>query len=331
MNRPFLKKCALVALLFFTMSASGCRDRELLYEVQNHTASVTSVEQRVRDLIGESKVDVLWVIDNSLSMGSHQNAVIAGTSAFMAEFTRVSTLHWRMGLLSSDRNQAPFVGLDSSQRLQWDSVDPVRSFQNAVGRLGINGSYSEAFRDPVLGALLRNPDFFRPGAHLVLISVTDDQDWSSATPDRFKAELAAFKGDLKKVSLYGIYGATDLNCSSEFWTYAGSDREDFIQQTGGKMYRICDPAFATNLVEIGKSAVKKVISPKIFLRTLPIVRTIRVLYQGRELAAGPAESGGVWFYDPAANAIIFHDLGFSQSDVDSVKVEYVADDGFQTP
>jgi hypothetical protein len=163
--------------------------------------------------------------------------------------------------------------------------------------------------------------------------VTDGDESSTQDAQDFFKALTMIKGDENLFTLFGVYGASDLACKPAFgegpWNFKGSDREKFIQRTGGKYYDICDKDFGNNLQQIFRAAVKRVVLPKVFLKSRPIVSTIQVKYRDTVLAPGLEESGGFWFYDPEINALIFHNLDFAKYDNDSVTVTYTEDDGYQ--
>src|SRR5262245_46498570 len=101
-------------------------------------------------------VDILWVIDNSSSMGPYQQRVIKNSAAFISQFTKSTKLHWRMGLLSTTLGQAPFMGFSSL--VDWTTPDSVSQFNTAVAQLGIGGdtSHEQTF-GPVLDSVHNHP------------------------------------------------------------------------------------------------------------------------------------------------------------------------------
>ena len=85
---------------------------------------------------GNSAVDILWTIDNSGSMGDHQRDVIANANSFISQFTQSTALEWRMGLVSTDTQDEPYVGLIPGTELNYLTPNAVTKFQQAVRRLG---------------------------------------------------------------------------------------------------------------------------------------------------------------------------------------------------
>src|SRR5687768_4795521 len=65
-----------------------------------HTSRVYDLPSAVTGQI-KVPVDILWVIDNSGSMGDKQIAVSMNASTFMSNFVTKTNLVWKMGLLST--------------------------------------------------------------------------------------------------------------------------------------------------------------------------------------------------------------------------------------
>jgi hypothetical protein len=58
---------------------------------------------------GQSKVDVLFVIDNSSGMAQAQDALVKGIGAFIGRL-ELARADWRLGVISSDLGVSPFTG-----------------------------------------------------------------------------------------------------------------------------------------------------------------------------------------------------------------------------
>jgi len=199
-----------------------------------------------------------------------------------------------------------------------------------VGNLGTNGSATEEGFDPMLSVLQQHPDFLRPRATLAVIFVTDAKEQGRDSVANVLNDLARMKPLTDMVS-YGIFWTDDLGCGSnsgeDDWTLKGSRYGDFIQKTGGKSYPLCTNNFGANLADLGKDLVSRVVSPKLFLDSVPRSSTLKVYYKGALVKAGMPGSGGRWYYDQGLNAIVFHDLSFAPGEDESVRVVYDEDNG----
>jgi len=275
-------------------------------------------------------VDIVWVIDNSLSMNAVQTQVIANADKFMQEFSRLQGINWRMGLLSTDTDDSPYLGFqplfDSA------SPDPVTTFRNAVRRLGLSGSGTEKTFLPVLTNLTRYPAFLRPSAHLVVIMVGDEREQSNMSAADFVRALVGHKaGRAQYVRVYGAMSARDFGCPTNYpadqVVYAGSPYEEAINATNGQVVSACASDFGAELAKLGHDIVASISSPVILLSHRPLPATIKVVYKGEALPPGPRAAGGKWLYDADANGVRFHNMEFVDLNERNVTITYEHDQG----
>lgn len=293
----------------------------------------------------EGEIDILWVIDNSGSMQTIQNNVIANSKIFMEQFVRQKYIKWKMGLISTDRNDVPRLGFDSkfdsslidhSDPTSFDSV--VNTFQNAVNGLGTNGSASEYTFFNILRHIndynTRVP-FIRNNAHLAVIMVTDEKEQSYQLGSQYQAlsflnSLKAYVNPGRKTRFYGAFDYKDLAACTSSWgdEYAGSAFEEIIDETGGFHISACVKDFGSKLVEVGKDIASLAGRPSLLLADRPKVETLKIYYKGKELRAGKPSEGGYWFYEKKYNTVNFYSLEFVDDlENASFKVFYDIDDG----
>jgi hypothetical protein len=282
------------------------------------------------------QIDILFVIDNSGSMGDIQDNIVKNSALFMQEFTQNNIMDWRMGLMSTDKSEAPFLGFDTYFTKK--TVDPVRKFQQAVDSLGTNGSASEYVFYNIMRPMTDSTysHFFRRDAHLAIIMVTDEEEQSERSHGaQFEAislinSIKSLKTPNRVVRFYGAFNFKDLeDCRT--WsgeTYSGSPFETVINETAGLHMSACTTDFGTQLAAIGKDIIKIGDSPKFTLSTRPRIETIEVIYDGVSLPMGKEEEGGVWYYDKYFNTINFYNLDFAPEFQDSkIRIKFEIDDG----
>ncbi len=305
---------------------AGCqRGDQYLHHVVQPTPEVFNFNHKLKELQGETRVDILMVIDNSGSMGQHQQNVIRNADLFMQEFTKnQKILDWRMGLISTDVREKPYIGFEVGNFLDKNTPSPVAAFSAAVNRLGTNGDSTEKPWGALQKVLLDNPAWARKGAILALIVITDAPDQSQISSRDFVQFLTQIKSNPQQLVGYGVYGATDWNCpnSGESLRYVGSVYETFAQAVKGKNYPLCAADFGNNLADLGKDLVKRVKSPRIALTMRPQIETIHVRWKDKDLKGGPKADGGVWQYDFDLNSIVFHDLDFAPDENEEVVISY---------
>ncbi len=299
----------------------------------------------------DKNIDVLFVIDNSGSMNNIQQNVIKNSKIFLEQFAKQPYINWKMGLISTDKADAPYIGFDTPFDYSLiDYRDPtsldktVEQFQNAVSKLGTNGSGSEYIfynvkrvLDLFDGRSPGHPSFLRQNSHLVVIMISDEKEQSmldfgpSYDAPVFAKNLSSYIAGNKILRFYGALSRKDLpgcNLPGDDEPYAGSQHEAIIKLTRGFNISACIPDFGTELAKIGKDIASLVGLPSLLLKQRPIADTIKVYYKNKLLPPGRKESGGIWFYEESTNTINFYTMDFVQdARNDFFKIEFDVDDG----
>jgi hypothetical protein len=251
-------------------------------------------------------VDIVWVIDNSSSMGDVQQKVIQNTDAFIKSFVTDSRLHWKMGLISTSVDDQPYVGFGPSDALDWKTADAVTKFQSAVGRLGVGGDGTEKTFDPFVKQINSHPDFLRPNAFLALIMVTDVSEQSyTYNPTSFLTYLTGLKGGHKeKILTYGVIPADGSTCGEDYGAPIYG-YPDLITATNGKRYDLCAADFGPGLAALGADLVNHltVLNPIIAVEQAIDLKSLVIRHKGVVLKQGFLSEGGQWIYDVETNTI----------------------------
>lgn len=318
----------LTALAFVVFMLLSCgRTADLLHYQKEEPPKILSMEHKLKELQAESKVDILWVIDNSASMGDYHSNLIRNMDLFLDEFEKIH-LEWKMGLISTTVGAPPYIGFTSSTQLTFQTPDGLNVFRQAVARLGTNGAGYEKTFDPLVETLKKYPDFTRPKAVLAVIVVTDAQEQSDTYSFQDALDqLQILKGTLRRSVGYGVFGPTDFGCDisngEEKWKYAGSTYESFMKELNGKTYPLCSADFGKNLADMGKDLVKHAQHPRIYLNERPIPESINIFYKDKKIQGGPEADGGHWTYNFELNLIEFSDTNFAPEDNEVVRVEFI--------
>ncbi|MBS1970242.1 MAG: VWA domain-containing protein [Bdellovibrionales bacterium] len=289
----------------------------------------------------DPKVDILFVVDNSGSMQTHQRNLSTNVTKFTSTFTKSSVLDYNIGIVTTDMTgsswgaRKPCCGqLVGNTRVVNKNTPNADSILASNFLVGTDGSAVEASFDPVVTALTPpnltgwNNGFYRQDASLVVIFLTDAEDQSdNASPQSLYNFLLNLKqGNASKILAYGVIVPTNdtMNC----------DRDDMrtplriesflgmVQNNKNNVMNICDPDYGTRLANMAKDIVDKV-GNIIYLDRAPALDSIHVFYGNAELPEN-FETG--WSFDPKRNAII---LGSkinwsSQPSGSRVKVSYTA-------
>lgn len=255
-----------------------------------------------------SRIDVLWVVDNSGSMAPRQENLARNFQAFMDVFQK-SGIDFRIAVTTTDifKEKGEFVG--SPKILTPATPNVSTAFANNV-RVGVSGSPFEAGLEAaqlsldtqaaknVPRLMLResckvscrsspmpvtcteacdknNPiDFLRPDAYLYLVFVTDEEDESSQDVRYYwrSFETAKGIGNDGTVTTAAIMGDVPMNgCGAT----PGSRYKALSDLTGGEVGSICDTNFSATLRKLATNAVG--LKRKFALADKPDPATLSVL------------------------------------------------------
>lgn len=289
----------------------------------------------------DPKVDILFVVDNSGSMATHQRNLSANVAKFTQTFTKSSVLDYNIGIVTTDMmgggwgTRKPCCGqLVGTTRVVNKNTPGAEATLANNFLVGTDGSASEASFDPVVSALSQpnltgwNTGFYRADASLVVIFLTDAEDQSdNVSPQSLYNFLLNLKqGDVTKLLAFGVIVPSNntVRCDRDdgrtpqrIETFLG-----MMPNNKNNIMNICDPDYGTRLANMAKDIVDKV-GNIIYLDRAPALESIHVYYGNAELPEN-YETG--WSFDPKRNAII---LGSkinwgSQPSGSRVKVSYTA-------
>ncbi len=291
---------------------------------------------QVRDLLSNAKIDILWVVDNSGSMATIQDNIITNADLFMQNFIKNNFMKWKMGVISTDRAEVPYVGFSNVLGNKTPPSQAIELFTNAISGLGIDGSPYELVFYNVM-RMITDPQyttFFRPDAHLAIIMVTDEEEQSEGEyGSAYNAAsvlngLTAYKDAGSIIRFYGAFDFGDLkNCQYNRAEYANSPFEKIINLSGGKYMSACTPDFGKNLASIGKDILSMVDTPSITLKDRPKIETIEVYYNDILLPSGK-EGVGYWYYSEYYNTINFYNMDFiPDMEKANIRIKYDINDG----
>jgi hypothetical protein len=278
----------------------------------------------------EVKSDVLFVVDNSSSMGEEQSALASNFSHFIQHTTTLD-VDFHIGVLATEVNSAdldvgnpprdviPGVLIQAPNRpkiITNSTPDLENAFSENV-RIGMCCSDEQeaglqaawmALSPPNVSDPQMNGGFMREDAKLYIICISDEQDQSKGNPDFYVDFFSSIKGyhniDMMKVSaICGDHGG----CSGSGGVAdSGSRYIEVANQTGGIFESICTSNWAQALENLGIDAFAAI-------REFPLSRpadasTITVTVDGNTMsqATTPGGANG-WTFYPDTNSIFFGD------------------------
>lgn len=330
---------ALVVALLFLLIACSPHVPTLIPEPDKTNEKVltnTDVE------VSNPEIDILFVVDNSYSMDSHQRNLIANIDTFVSAFFQRANIDYHIGVLSTDMENG--WGGGSRQKCCGELIGTTRfvsrSTVNGVSelgqnlRIGVGGSATETVFDPVAAALQSplsttiNNGFYRSNAFLALIFITDAEDQGKYTPKAFHDLLVNIKGQADKIVGFGVVvptGVPDSQCPRDDYSAEPVRIEQFLDllpNRGKNILSLCDPDYGNRIAQMADELVKYV-GNTILLNRPPIPETIRVMFGSSEIPKGYKDG---WSFDAARNAIILGDeIKWPENEPPGTKVQVFFD------
>ena len=180
----------------------------------------------------EAKVDILVAVDNSGSMGNVIENVQQNASRFFEAFIDRDDIDWNLGVIAITQGQngvvgRPFLGFEEPFGLRanffLNKSSVIRIFNDSFSRLiftrDAGAEYVFASVEKVLtDENLQYQNFRRKDAHLIVIMITDEIEWSNSYSnddeiDHYSADIfldrlvTQLDVDKSKVRFYGVLEA----------------------------------------------------------------------------------------------------------------------------
>jgi hypothetical protein len=262
--------------LIVAIAALGCGEDDL-------SSIVTEVSEVHYQ--GGGAVDLLFVVDSSGSMGEEQEALADGFADFIESFLVLEyDFHLAVTDMDYEARAGAFVG--SPNVLTPDTPDLVNAFADNA-QVGTFGSGTEkgleTARQAISEAKLEtvNEDFWREGAVLSIIFVSDEDDFSTAeVSDYFDFFLERKNGDRRRLKINAIAGPVPDGCDT---AEPGHRYKEIVDMSGGAYHDICEQ-------ELGMAELGEVLSgykPRFELQHAPIDGEVVVYVNGEEVEGGP--------------------------------------------
>ena len=279
-----------------------------------------SVETSDRyEQIQKPQVDVLWVVDNSCSMGDEQQTVAENFPLFMQYFLG-SNLDYHIGVVSTDMDNPDESGklIAGPGNILWidpDTLDPMGAFA-AMAQLGTSGSGMEKGIGAGYAAFelqtTRNAGFLRDDSAVQIIVLSDESDYSENDPvtiGEYKSYLNGLRQDPEMVQYHSIvapasFDSFDCNGVST----PGTRYIDVTMAVGGVYWSLCDVPWVGALEAIGLESAG--LKREYFLSEIPVPGSIQVSIEenGNTLKFDEYDPGtmlGDWIYTAPRNAVTF--------------------------
>jgi len=258
-------------------------------------------------------LDVLWVIDNSGSMNQFQTNLSTNISSFMSAFNQTGA-DYHMAVITTDRYAVTTV-----------LTPQTPNVEQALGNLVITGTMGSGMERGIEMSYLAldNPAyagkgslFWRDESTLVVIYVSDEQDWSNPGWSYY---INFFDG-LKPQGQFVPYGViSDVPGGCQYMMSNGALRTlqpgmgywDLINHYGGSWYSICATDWGVQLQDLAGEVTGR----RVFRldEPDPITSTIVVTVNGQVTSD--------WEYSEEDNAVVFNE-GRVPEEGQTITVDY---------
>ena len=228
----------------------------------------------------EPLVDVLSIVDNSLSMEDEQAALAANFEPFIGYLVD-SDADWHVGVISTDMEDPSHRGkLREASGGRWiDRHTPApEAVFAAMANVGLDGSFDEMGRRAAHRALTNpllqgyNAGFYRPEASLHLVVNSDEDDSSGNQPrlQEFIQFLRTLKSEPSSVTFSSIVGPVGGCATAD----AGTAYLAVTAAIGGLSTNICTADWAGTMEALGLQAAG--LTVEFFLSETPIAESLEV-------------------------------------------------------
>ena len=205
------------------------------------------------------KLDIMWVIDNSGSMGDEQASLANNFELFISDFI-TRNVDFKMGITTTDTSSqgggyafGNSLSALTSVAAQSNENQFISDFQRLV-QVGTRGSGNERGLQASESFLNRyQQSWMREDAYLVVVYVSDEEDQSPKTKEEYLARLLASKQSAGYVKAYSIVNTqpcqsgNGLTCGFERYAYPAN-------QTAGSVADIKEN-FAAVLQDMSDSII----------------------------------------------------------------------------
>jgi hypothetical protein len=306
--------------LFFT-TAVGCSDvrfKPLPGEPIIYSSGVELQDDFMQGYLGK-KLDILVIVDNSASMADEQSKLGTRIQSFLGTLYDVD---WQIGITTTDVSDGAYgikgslLNIEGHNTYILNSKTPnyETAFKNTVVRkeTGNCGATCPSGDEQALAAVMmaiekrntENKGFFRSGADLGILVLSDEDEKSDGSGDAVKPIevvqlLKSVWSDAKRLFTYGMMirpGDKDCFDQNNGDGHYGTYVSELVKITGGLVGSICDADYAPTLGAIGDSARK--LTEYVELRAYPDPSTVLIEFSVPHVTTYRIEGRRIYFDIP---------------------------------
>ncbi len=270
------------------------------------------------------ETDVLFVVDDSGSMTTHQNNLANHIDLFAEEAVKTSN-SFHIGVINTAIKKDIFGNVKTevgeifgNPRIITPTTKNVVDALRANLKLGSNGSGTESVFLPVTEALSSenlngmNAGFLRESAHLSVVVLTDAEDQSQISAWDFVDNLVDLKKGIDNVSMQAVMVSSVENenktCQAD--GEPAFKIEEALRLLRGDQYSLCSQQMAQDVVSLAKNVFPPfpgefkpgIAIDEVTLFGEPDVSSIKVQF-GNQIIKEHSKFG--WSYRKESNTLVF--------------------------
>lgn len=281
--------------------------------------------QRSETWVRPTKVDVLFVVDDSGSMSDKQAALGTAFAGFI-NYATAQAVDYRIAVTTTgidvahgnttsnppeDRNGCLFAASGNPKVITPATSDPASVFAQNV-QVGTSGNYVEMLIRPAF--LTLSPEaqagcsagFPRPDAALSVVVVSDATDQDGFSLEAYQSAFLSLRPG-NTFAFHAVIPQKPVAATCFTDDSDGNSRvEQLVAATGGMQVDICSADWTNAMGQLGKAVFGY--RTRYRLGALPVAGSVTVTVNGVAL---PSSIPGTtyWLYDAAANAVDFTAAG----------------------
>ena len=244
-----------------------------------------------------ANADILFIIDNSCSMHSHQTNLSNNFSSFISVFAN-SGVDYQIAFITTDNEN--FV---NGKIIRSTDADPIGDVTDIISQISITGhglerGLWESYEATQAGADAGpGSTFLRNDSRLVMVYLSDERDgsttYSSMTPTDYANHLLTLKPLSDQLSINAVAGDHPNGCSPPYAQH-GAGYYEVVQQLGGTFMSICATDYGLQMDTLARDSI---LLSAFELSDVPIEESIVVTVDGYQSTD--------WTYNATENAIYF--------------------------
>lgn len=287
---------------------------------------LSNIEDKFDGVSYNNKIDILWVVDTSPSMHDDRVRITSQIESMISTMDSKS-LDYRMAATTMDMgsssnptySQGRFVG--SPSIISNSTPNKVNAFKTMINVPTADSNLARGLGSMKSGLSeesLRttNSGFFRDGALLAVIFVTDERDWSSGTWEDKVTFLDALKKPLENgnrgwlANFIGVIDDSKVCPTADGVSIRGAGFIEVAEASGGSVNSICEDSLTSAVENIQRTIISIVTEYK--LDATPLIETIKVKIGGVEIQEDGTNG---WTYSVDKNTVSFHGSAIPSADM----------------